>query len=222
MVVGDKNTPSAGDLGIKSYFESWGYTANLIDDSANQSAYDSDYALNDVIFVSESVDPTTLGTKLSTATIGIVSANGDLNNELGMSTDTASPVDHELDVTDTDHYVTRVFPAGALLFKTVATQLAAASGTNSPDAKVLARSGGTDALVALESGGISTNGGTVDTRRVLIPVGDSDVSWSYLTNSGQLVVQRSLAWAMGAGVGDKGNLLLVVVSPTSLTAQEVA
>ena len=130
-----------------------------------------------------------------------MSADADLNNQLGISSAKGTPVGHALDVVDTSHYITRAFPAGALQFKTVDTELSSTSGTKSPDAQVLATAKGQDALVALETGGISTKGGTVTSRRVLLPVGDSNVSWSYLTNNGQLVVQRSLAWAMNADGG---------------------
>ena len=179
-------------------------------------------AVNDVIYVSESIDAIALGSKLDAAPIGIVSADADLNNQLGMASAKGTLVGRALDVVDTSHYITQIFPAGALQFKTVDTQLASISGTKSPDANVLATAKGQDALVALESGSISTKGGTVTSRRVLLPVGDSNVSWGYLTNNGQLVVQRSLVWAMKADGVSSGKLLLVVGNATTPSTSELA
>ena len=222
MVVDEKTALNPGEQTTKSYFEAWGYTVNLISDKDNQNTFDNGFSTNDVVYVSESIAAASLGAKVSAATIGVVSADGELNNELGMSSGWGTPVGDTLDVVDTGHYITQTFTAGALQFKTVDTELASTSGTKSPDAKVLATAGGQDALVALESGGISTKGGTVTSRRVLLPVGDSNVSWGYLTNNGQLVVQRSLVWAMKADGVSSGKLLLVVGNATTPSTSELA
>ena len=210
MPVTSTSNPTPGELFRIAMLESWGYIVDTTWEKNSQSNFNSNIAANDVVYVPATVDPANIGSKLTDAPIGVVSEHAGLNNEFGIATGGALPVGDALDVVDTSHYITRVFPAGSLSFKTADTTLTTTAGTKSADAQVLATVGGQDALVALDFGGISTKGGTVTARRVLVPVGDSDVSWHYLTNNGQLVIQRALAWGMKADAGASGKLLLVV------------
>ena len=65
-------------------------------------------------------------------------------------------------------------------------------------------------------------GGNAAGRRVLVPVGEANVDWRYLTGNGRLVVQRAIAWAMNADNVSIGKLLMVVVDDNNLTSQEDA
>jgi len=223
MVIGSSPfNPAPEDISIRDYLEGWGYTVTFIQDDDSQSNFNAGVAANDAVFISESVTGNNVGTKLTNSPIGVVSTEGNLNDELGISTARGTPVGDTIDVVDNAHYITRIFPAAPLQFKTVDTELASVGGTVSPEAQVLANVGGAGGLVALDAGALSFGGGPVAGRRVLVPAGDANVSWDYLTNIGQLVIQRAIAWAMGANDSSIGNVLLVVVNPSSLTAQEDA
>ncbi|MGI9234041.1 MAG: DNRLRE domain-containing protein, partial [Woeseiaceae bacterium] len=220
MPVTSTSNPTPGELYRIAMLESWGYVVDTTWEKNSQSNFDSNIANNDVVYVPATVDPANIGTKLNDASIGVATEHVGLIGELGIATNGDSPVAHTLDIVDTSHYITRVFPAGSLLFKTVDTALAATGGTKSIDAQVLATAGSQDSLVTLETGGISTKGGTVTARRVLVPVGNHDLSWDHLSNNGQLIVQRALTWAMNADGGSSGNLLLVVGNASSPASKD--
>jgi len=214
MVIGSwPYFPDPKEDAIRDVLEEWGYSVTLIQDDDSQGNFDAKLAANDVVFVSETVTSNNVGNKLTNASIGVVNADGRLNDELGIASSTGSPVTDAVDVVNTDHYITAIFPADTIRFKSHATELASATGTVALGAQVLGSSGGEALLVALEAGAASTNGGTVPARRVLLPVGEGDVSWDYLTNSGKLIVQRSIDWAMG-GIASGGglNVLLFVAN----------
>ena len=55
----------------------------------------------------------------------------------------------------------------------------------------------------------------------MLPLGrDGNTNWDYLNSDGLLLVQRAIAWAMGADDTSIADVLLVVVDPGNLTAQE--
>jgi len=171
-----------------------------------------------VVFIS-GASPFAVDTKLNNAPIGVVNERGELNDELGIASGRASPVGDTVDIVDTSHYITRVFPTAPLQVMTADVELATVSGTVAPGAQQLAQIGGVGALVALDAGAMLTGGGNAAARRVFLPAGESAVDWM-MTNNGQVLLQRALAWGMNADVGGSGNLLMVVVNPGNLTAQE--
>lgn len=222
MVVGDSANPATADEEIRSLLEAWGYTVQLVDDDMPAGTFAGFTSSNDGAYISATVSATTLGTKLTNLPIGVVSAVGDLNDELGIASSSGAPVGDSIDVVDNAHYITQMFPAAPLSFKTADTTLASVAGTVSPGATVLAQAGGAGSLVVLDTGAAMVGGGTTPARRVLVPVGGSTIGWNYLTNDGQLVLQRAIAWAMNVEAGLGVPLLLVVVNPSNLTAQEDA
>ncbi|MFW2403867.1 MAG: DNRLRE domain-containing protein [Gammaproteobacteria bacterium] len=223
MAVINPTTLVPADELKKNLFESWGYTVEIISESANQSTYDTAMAGADVVFISETVNATQLGTKLQNAPIGVVSQDGSYNDDLGFATSSAWPVDAAIEIADTDHYVTRPFAAGPLDIYAADMELLTVSGSPAPDARLLGTAGGAGALVTLDAGALGSGGTPVPARRVMLPLGrDSNLSWDYLNSSGLLLVQRAIAWAMGAGDSSATNVLLVVGDPANLTAQEDA
>ena len=129
LVIGSNPfSPNAEDVAIRDYLESWGYTVTLINDDEDDDDFDDAVALNDVVFVSESVNAGDVGNKLTNAPIGVVSAEGQLNDELGIASGRATPVGDTVDVVDNSHYITRVFPPPAAV-QDARTELQAVSGS---------------------------------------------------------------------------------------------
>ena len=226
LVVAEKTWLTDYDQALKSRFEAWGYTVTLISDSDNQTYFNGLIATNDVVFVSESVDTTRVGTKLNAAPIGVVNTDGWLNDELGFESGDSSnwPVGTSIDVTDTTHYITAPFAEGALDLYEAAMGGLAIGNTKSPDLVSLADWPGGTALATLEAGAMTAAGATAAGRRVMLPLGrESSSNLDYLTHSGWLLVQRSIDWAMGVAIAPAGkNVLLVVADAVNLAAQDAA
>ena len=100
------------DQKAKDLFESWGFTVSVISESANQASYDTAVAANDVVFISETVNSTQVGTKLVNAPIGVVSQDGDYNPDLGLAPGASLKVGGDIDIVSTDHYITQPYSLG--------------------------------------------------------------------------------------------------------------
>jgi len=223
MVVINPTTLVAEDQKAKDLFESWGYAVSVISESANQSAYDALVAVNDVVFISETVNSNSVGTKLVNAPIGVISQDGDYNPDLGLATGDTLKVGTDIDITSTDHYITRVFPVGALPIYAADMEQLVTTGAFTADQQSLAEIGGDPSLVVLDRGAAMEGGGNAAGRRVVLPLGTRyRFNWDYLNANGRLLVQRALDWGMNKDKVSKGNVLLVVVNPSSLTTQESA
>ena len=223
MVVVNPTALVPADAEKKALFESWGYTVNVISESANQGTFDAGATANDVVYVSSTVNSNTLGGKLANLPIGIVSEDGDYNPDLGFAADAAWTVGSAINVTDTSHYVTAPFAAGPLEIYSGGMEQLTVSGTEGPGLQTLADTGGAGSLVVLDQGAMGSGGSAVAGPRVMLPLGRwASFNWDYLNANGRLLVQRALQWGTGNLGAPLPNLLLVVVDPSSLTAQEAA
>ena len=223
MVIGSRaESLSAGDTAIRDMIESWGYQVSLLEHDDSQGNYQLAVDAADLVFVSESVDPGLVGDKLTSFSKGVVYAESELSDELGLASNAARPTGDALVVTDNSHYITAPFRLTSTPFKTAATELAALAGSVASGAQILAEVSGAGSLVALDQGATTVTGGASPGRRVLVPTGDSDIGWSLLTNSGRLLVQRAFSWAISGGGTPLPKLLMVVRNVSSLTSQEAA
>ena len=114
MVVINPTTLVPADAYKKALFESWGYTVNLIGENANAAAYATAATSNDVFYISETVNSAQVGTRIKDVPVGVVSEDGDYNDDLGFATGSGHTVGAAINVTDTSHYITALFPTGAL------------------------------------------------------------------------------------------------------------
>lgn len=201
FVVSDKTALTASENYKKSMFESWGYTVSLIADEASANAYSTDMSNNDVAYVSESVDPATLGTKLTAITKGVVWEDGGLNSVFSVASGYGQAMGSSLAIVDNSHEITHPFATGPFKIYSAAMEGLTATGTLAAGSNVLARWGSAAGLVAVAKGAALAGGGTAADRRVMLPLGrEGKFNPAYLTNDGRLLVQRALAWARGTVV----------------------
>jgi len=203
LVVANAPAPSAQDQAKESLFESWGYTVTLIDDGASLSTYVNAAAINDVAYISEEVNSTSVGTKLRDLAIGVVCEEPYLQDDFGFTTsNTTSQVSGTaIDISDNSHMITEGFAAGSLAIMQSAFDVRYVSSTLAPGVRTLAdRPGtGTNATIMIADTGASLYYGVAASRRVMLPTGDNfDVS--QLTADGTTILQRSLQWASGSNV----------------------
>ncbi len=210
LIVQNAGSLSGTETTIRETLNAWGYLVTPLSYNVAQSAFDAAVANNDVIYVpaetSQSVVDSplglVLGDRMRTVTKGVVLAQGGFNDEIGTASATASPVGKAINVTDTSHYITRIFAPGSLPIKTAATTLMTAAGTTAPGLQTLADIGGAAGLAVLDKGASLYGGGTAAARRVMLPIGSKQSSnWNQLDNDGRLLVQRALHWASGNSAG---------------------
>ncbi|RDH85507.1 MAG: hypothetical protein DIZ78_11250 [endosymbiont of Escarpia spicata] len=218
LVVGDTGTVDLDDVYKRLLFEDWGYTLSLIDDDEDQAAFDTAFASNDVVYVSETVSGWTLGDKLNTATIGVVNEEGDITDNLGTSTSRNHSVGRNLTILDNSHFITELFSLSSMPVYSAEMDGMSAAGTFAAGLQNLADWGGTPGLAFVETGGILSDGSsTAPGRRVMLPIGrdsTSNFNWNYLNNNGRLIVQRAIQWGTGgAGIcSDEQTLEIPVIA----------
>ncbi|NNJ95331.1 MAG: DNRLRE domain-containing protein [Halobacteria archaeon] len=222
MVVVNPTTLVSLDAYKKALFESWGYTVTVVGESANQATYDAAISAADVVFISETVNANQVGTKLADVTIAVVSQDGSYNNALGLASGSAWPVDSAINVTDTSHYITSVFPTGQLDIYSAAMEQLTVSGGEAPGLQTLADTGGAGSLVVLDTGAMGTGGTPLAGRRVMLPLGrDASFNWDYLNGNGRLLVQRALQWGTGNIGAPKPKLLFVSAGTVATTEEQL-
>lgn len=222
MVVLSPTVLVAEEQQAKDLFESWGYTVSVIGESANQNGYDASMAANDVVFISETVNSNSVGSRLDGATIGVISQDGDYNPDVGLATGSVLEVGSDIDVTSTDHYITRPFQLGPLPIYTAGMEQLVTSGALTAGQQTLADIDGDSSLVVLEQGDALEGGGSAPGRRVILPLGTRyRFDWNRLNANGRLMVQRALAWGMGEGDGSSNTVLMVVANAGSPSTSDI-
>lgn len=199
LVVVDAGSLDAEEAEKRSLFEDWKYRVTPISATDSQASFDAAAAMADVIYISETVLSTDLGTKLKATTRGVVNDEQALTDEFGISSSSGSYTDDEVDITDNAHYITESFATGVLAVCDSDQPLHVATGTLGGGAVVLGEqpSSANAALLAMEIGGALDGGGTAMGRRVHLPWGSSGFDIGSLTPSGQNLLKRSLKWAWG-------------------------
>jgi len=207
MVVSSAANPLPADVFKRSLFESWGYTVTLLNDNSGTSAFDDGFAAHDVVYVSETSSSSSLGNKMQDAPIGVVSDEGLLNDQLGLSAGVGWTVGDSITVTDNSHYISEIFNTGLLQIYAASMEGVRVGGSLAPDLDPLGNWAGIAGLAALEADSLGSSG-AVPARRVLLPFGrsvQSSFDWRYVNNNGRLIAQRAILWASGAvGSCDSG------------------
>lgn len=184
--------------------ESWNFDVELIMDDAAQSEFDAALASADVAYVPATIDDTVLGTKLVSATIGVVSEETQLKEEFGFANDVNLKGRTDVDVVDNSHYITAPLVTGVLSLFTSTQSMPIYTASVAPGAQTLADvfnvgSLWEHALLVLDAGATLDGGGTAAGRRVALPWDEIDVA--ALNADGQGVLRRALEWGSGLGSG---------------------
>jgi hypothetical protein len=218
MVVVNPSSLTAQEDTKKTLIESWGYTVSLIDESDSQAGFDAELATNDVVFVTEDVTASTIGTKLVNTSIGVVTEEANLSDEFGLADGIHWGSGTDLKITNT-HYITQPFAEGDLTILSTAESLADLTGALAPDILTIGNSADGLALAAVEAGANVIAGRTAAGHRVQLPWGGNNFDVNRLTPDGLTIMRRAIEWGAGAGSGLPDLLFVsggsVVVQPPS-------
>ena len=197
LVVADPDTLTTQESDRIALFESWGYSTIVIDDDAPLASYTAAIPGCSVVYVSEETTSTSIGTKLTNSSIGIVNEEQAFTNELGISSSATLSSATQLQISSNTHYITSVFPLGALTIFSTAQETVSVAGTVASDGKSLATWGANKTLVAVESGGKLSDGTFAAGRRVQLPWGGGSFDINALTTNGETLLKRAIEWAHG-------------------------
>ena len=227
LVVANPSSLDSQETAKKTLIESWGHTVNLIDESDSQTNFDIAIAANDVAYVPQEIDTANLGTKLTSASIGVVNEDGQLVDELGISQDKLFKERMEIDVLDNSHYITQPFTTGLLNFVSSNQPVHMLSGTIAPGLTALAQSFNTGSnwnpsLGVISAGGELYGGTSAAGRRVQLPWAGTAFDINALTDDGRSIMERAIEWGAGNGCGSMQPLLLVVSDVGTPSSQETA
>lgn len=220
MVVGDAGSLNTHDQDLIDLMEGWGMNVTYLSDSASQAEYNAAAALADVVYVAESSNSSDVNTKTTNFTIGVVTDESYLCDDLGLSSSGGSSfTDNQIDIVDNSHYITSFIDSGDmndLAYTTSSQGMYYVNGTLGAGVDVLATrdSDSSPTIVAVDVGGALADSSTARGRRVYLPTGGGfDIT--ALTSTGEQILERSLEWAGAAsGVSTSGLLAEYFIPPS--------
>lgn len=202
MFVGNAVSPDAHDLERMLQLQDWGFDPYLLSDETSTFFLIGLLAGADGIFVSSTVDPSAMGTRLRGWPRPLVTESAGVANNLGFAGGSAESIAQEIEVVDAGHYVSQAFVPGAMSIYRSGMRVNGLTGTLAPGLRTLATSAGAPALAILERGGALEGGGTAPRRRVFLPMpGLSRLDWQQTEAETRFLLARALVWAKN----DDGN-----------------
>ena len=144
-----------------------------------------------------------------------------LYDNLQLASGNTENVGSSIEIIDSSHFITSVFPPGGLSIYTGGMEILTADTPLAAGLQTLAEFNGAASLTAIDIGD-QTIGGTAAGRRVTLPFGQhfaAGFDWKNLNQNGHLLVHRAIEWAMG-DASDTHRILLVVGISDSLQARD--
>ncbi|MFN0131796.1 MAG: LamG domain-containing protein [Phycisphaerales bacterium] len=197
FVVVNSGSLDAQESAKKSLMESWGYTVVPISESASAGDYATAALTSSVCYVSETAVSTNVSTKLTAFTIGVVTEESSISDELGMSTSMTTFTGAQIDIINTSHYITSTLASGVLTIFSAGQPVRYLSGTLGVITTLGYQPSTTNpTLAVMERGDTLTPNGTAAGRRVYLPFGNTGYDVNSLTADGITIMRRSIEWAL--------------------------
>lgn len=190
----DETTLGANDTARRALIESWGFSVEVIEDSAPVGDFTAAYPANDVVYISEDCRWQDIGNKIANIDLGVVNEKGSMYDDLGISSGNDWTSGTDVGLVNNSHEITSGFDVFIPIFS-VSQTIKLTAGSLAPGAEILAEASSDPALVVIELGGELYGGGTANGRRVKLPWAGSTFDLNNLTNDGRTVMRRSIAWA---------------------------
>jgi len=173
-------------------FTAWGYIVTPVADGIFAFNPSGSLSGKDVVFVSNSTNASNLA-GLANATVGIVSENPFLADELGLAQNVQNRSSSTLTIDVINESVTAAFPLGDI---EVSQHSIATITYDNPasGALGLASIGGRPTLLTLANGALDASGNAATSNRLGLPFG-ANVDWSQLSSDALLLIRESLQWA---------------------------
>lgn len=197
MVFANSASPTTDELLREEWLKWWGYIVTRISSTDSQATFNAATAVNDVVYISDSVLSGDVNTKLTNTNIGVITDEPALTDELQIATSYSTPSTSNFQIATNSHYITSGFTVGSVSLFSTSQPAISPAGTSAGDMVALGSFfGGGTGLLAVEAGGKLANGSKAAGRRVILPWG-SGTNFATLTSNGQLLLRRCLEWAAG-------------------------
>jgi prepilin-type N-terminal cleavage/methylation domain-containing protein len=190
--------PTAQERLRINLIQSWGYQVNIIHCQQPQDDFDDAVADANVAYVPVSISDTDLNTKLKSAPIGVVIEK--MMTQFGIADGWIPKARDEIDIIDSSHYITSPFSTGLLTYLSSMQNVTILIFGQAPGLTTLANVNDVGikwvpALAVIDIGGELVGGDAAEGRRVQLPWGGSDFSFSALNNDGKTIMKRAIEWA---------------------------
>lgn len=183
--------------------QGWGYTVirTTTTASTSQVELEAAAACSDVVYVSSTVPPNDLNTKLKNSAKGIVLEEALVADSFGLTTtDGPQAIEDQIRISDNSHYITSGLSTGAVRILTSASNLRTIApnyasglvwyGTEKNDPRY-------PNIAIMEAGGLLVDGTQAAGVRVFVPWGGDNLNPAQLNSDGQGLWRRTLDWATG-------------------------
>jgi hypothetical protein len=195
--VDAKSLHSDDEKRIKK-IESWGFTVFVLSGNASTADWATQLNKAAAVYVPGSVADDQISKRLYDATVGVVFETASLRDESGFGQKMSSSSATDIDLENTNHFITAALSSGLLKVTSKVQPLIALKRNLGPDVQVLAR-GLTDSyavsLAVLEAGARTHRADPVPGRRVILPWGANLTPFDDLTNEALTIMLRSITWA---------------------------
>ncbi|MBE0502140.1 MAG: hypothetical protein IBX47_11955 [Desulfuromonadales bacterium] len=209
------------ELQRTSLITSWGHTILPLYQSSSQAVFDAAVAQADVAYFSSQINSNLIGFNPATACVGSLLEEGGLTDEFGLSSTSGDYAYPTIYLVGSSHYITATLPGGAHTIFSPAERHHYLSGTIAPGAHLLSLDGTTKnyrVMVAVEIGGELYTGAPAIGRRVWLPWGPRNITFSNLTAIGELLLKRSIEWAAQANTCSRLTKRAFLPDGTALTS----
>ena len=199
--AGGLATPSALEQLRIDLMDEWSFDVAVLSQQAAQSEFDAELANTNVVYVSGEANGATIGTKLNTATLGVVTESFANAEQLGFysSLSASSLSSTTIEITNASHYITGEFTTGTLAVASASQDMKSTTSSFAPDAIRLANASVDPTMLILDQGDELASGATAAGRRCQLPWGESSFDATALNTDGQTLMRRAIEWASGAG-----------------------
>ena len=197
-------TPSASEQLRIDLMDGWGYDVTVFSQQASQAEIDAELANVNGVYVSGEASGATIGTKLNTATLGVVTESFANAEQLGFysSLSSSSQSSTTINITNTSHYITSGYATGNLVIATSSQDIKWTTSTLAPDAATVAEADialNQPSLLILDADDQLASGDAALGRRCQLPWGEGSFDVAALNTDGLTIMQRAIEWAAGAG-----------------------
>ena len=145
MVVDNSGSLSPLNAKKVSLFESWGYFVSFIRANEWQVDFNIALSINDVVFVSEDVNPNQLWNKLNGTEKGVVSEEPAINDNFGFSDASTSSNGTQITI-DNSHFISSPLPNGQTTVYSSSDELFRLTGDFAPDIQTIGTIGSSPAM----------------------------------------------------------------------------
>ncbi len=201
FITRGNGTFNSDELERTSLITSWGHTILPLYQNSTQTVFDAAVAQADVAYFSSQINTSQIGFDPVTTCVGSVIEEGALSDEFGLSSTSADFATPTLYLVGSSHYITATLPGGATTIFSPAERLHHLSGTIAPGALTLALDGTTNndiVMAVVDIGDMLYTGVPATGRRVWLPWGPTNITFSNITANGETLMKRSIEWTSQA------------------------